>query len=153
MLDLKVKLRQKSVSPSDSDGAVLTGGTSRHPSWWELQFQANEGEQCWGEIAGRRESEYEVVVLTDLQQQQRTRRNEVRNWCQLDTWGHGTACDKGGLVIDLREKSIYLTAWPLYLSTVKQENSVLTTNLCSLLVCNLWTVPLSLRIVVNVVKI
>lgn len=118
MLDLKVKLRQKSVSPSDSDGAVLTGGTSRHPSWWELQFQANEGEQCWGEIAGRRESEYEVVVLTDLQQQQRTRRNEVRNWCQLDTWGHGTACDKGGLVIHLREKNIYLTAWPLYLSTV-----------------------------------
>ena len=105
MLDLKVKLRQKSVSPSDSDGAVLTGGTSRHPSWWELQFQANEGEQCWGEIAGRRESEYEVVVLTDLQQQQRTRRNEVRNWCQLDTWGHGTACYKGALVIDLREKS------------------------------------------------
>lgn len=118
MLDLKVKLRQKSVSPSDSDGAVLTGGTSRHPSWWELQFQANEGEQCWGEIAGRRESEYEVVVLTDLQQQQRTRRNEVRNWCQLDTWGHGTACDKGGLVIHLSEKIIYLTAWPLYLSTV-----------------------------------
>lgn len=118
MLDLKVKLRQKSVSPSDSDGAVLTGGTSRHPSWWELQFQANEGEQCWGEIAGRRESEYEVVVLTDLQQQQRTRRNEVRNWCQLDTWGHGTACDKGALVIYIREK---LSIWlhdPLYLSTV-----------------------------------
>ena len=84
------------------------------------------------------------------------REHAVMRWETGVSWTHGDTAQraiKGVLLSILRKNYLFDCLTPVLVDCELQENSVLTTNLCSLLVCNLWTVPLSLRIVVNVVKI